>query len=230
MMAGPMVRRLKDGTKTQTRRTGARWLKVKPGDVLHVREAYAIITCPECDGYGEIVDPKHPDHPSNTGDGEDENWCLRCVRDEYPLQFTEGEVCVYRADGERNDVERWTPAVHMPLSLVRMRLLVKRVWQERADGISEADAIAEGMEGLTVDDLLEMAGGSKRLVINLLHGLQRGRKCSQAYLRESWLYFGKYSWPVMAARERLLLVLAVLGAKPDDMVTAIEFEVQHVDR
>lgn len=187
MMAGPMVRRLLDGTKTQTRRTGARWLKVKPGNVLHVREAFA----PPCERVGR-------------------------------------ERTIYAADwGDDPPNPRWTPAVHMPLSLVRMRLLVKRAWRERVDDISEADAIAEGMERVTVEDLLEMAGGSKRLVINLLHGLQRGRKCSQGYLREAWLYFGKYSWPVMAARERFRLVLGILGAKPDTMVTAIEFEVIH---
>ena len=187
MMAGPMVRRLKDGTKTQTRRTGKRWTKVKPGDVLHVREAFS------------------------RNDGS-----------------LFGGGVLYRADNiVFSNFGGWTPAVHMPLHLCRMRLLVKRVWQERADEISEADAIAEGMEGVTVEDLLEMAGGSKRLVINLLYSLQRSRKCSQAYLRESWLYFGKYSWPVMAARERFRLVLSILGAKPGDMVTTIEFEVRN---
>ena len=32
------------------------------------------ITCPECDGTGDIDDPNHPMHPSQTGDREDETW------------------------------------------------------------------------------------------------------------------------------------------------------------
>lgn len=213
MMAGPMVRRLLDGTKTQTRRMGKRWLKVKPGDVLHVREAF------------------RPDWLSGTGKGYLYRADNRFVTIDYSSGDDEtlwGKHC--QAHDRRGLGTHWTPAVHMPLDVCRMRLLVKRVWQERADEISEADAIAEGMEGVTVEDLLEMAGGSKRLVINLLYSLQRSRKCSQAYLRESWLFFGKYSWPVMAARERFRLVLSILGAKPGDMVTTIEFEVIHDHR
>lgn len=183
MMAGPMVRRLLDGTKTQTRRTGARWLKVKPGNVLHVREAFA----PPCERVGR-------------------------------------ERTIYAADwGDDPPNPRWTPAVHMPLALVRMRLLVKRVWQERADDISEADAIAEGMEAVTVDDLLEMAGGSKRKVFSA---------CLVAEGGHCWAEWWKFEakWEMMNMRMRFRLVLAVLGAKSDDVVTAIEFEVQHDHR
>lgn len=184
MMAGPMVRRLKDGTKTQTRRTGARWTKVKPGDVLHVREAFA----PPCERVGR-------------------------------------ERTIYAADwGDDPPNPRWTPAVHMPLSLVRMRLLVKRAWRERVDDISEADAITEGMERVTVDDLLEMAGGSK------IKCLRAFRDFKPEYLRVREWDTIESDWRVLTEQERFRLVLAVLGAKPDDVVTAIEFEVIHDHR
>lgn len=40
-------------------------------------------TCPTCKGEGRILDPYHSQHPSQTGDGEDQDWCLDCSeRDE----------------------------------------------------------------------------------------------------------------------------------------------------
>lgn len=40
-------------------------------------------TCPTCKGEGRILDPSHSQHPSQTGDGEDQDWCLDCSeRDE----------------------------------------------------------------------------------------------------------------------------------------------------
>lgn len=36
------------------------------------------IDCETCGGTGEIDDPGHPMHPSNTGDLPDEDWCLDC--------------------------------------------------------------------------------------------------------------------------------------------------------
>lgn len=188
MMAGPMVRRLLDGTKTQTRRTGARWLKVKPGDVLHVREAFGSL---------------------------EYHWL-----EEHDIR--------YRADCDAEELKRretlemhWTPAVHMPLHLCRMRLLVKRVWQERADSISEADAIAEGMAGVTVEDLIEMAKGGS---LKIMKALEAGGWTAVA----QWL--AVHGWPRMSPVMRYRIVLGILGAKPDDVVTAIEFEVRHVNR
>ena len=128
-MATPLVPMVLDGTKTQTRRVGARWLKVKPGDVLAMREAV----------YRNTEGPMYKYGP------------------------------LYKADGYNIGAQKWTPAVHMPLDLVRVHLHVTRVWQERADAISEADAVAEGMSGLTVEGLLELAGGSKRKVVQALY-------------------------------------------------------------
>jgi len=63
------------------------------------------------------------------------------------------EDWVYRADGERvddyseefNTKREFVRAQHMPLEFVRMRLRVERVWAERVQEISEADAKAEGV-------------------------------------------------------------------------------------
>lgn len=198
MMAGSMVRRLLDGTKTQTRRTGARWTKVKPGDVLHVREAFR----PFVNIRAHRTYVYRADMAERLVAREDfDLWSQRY----FPFR-------------DSGDPFRWIPAVHMPLDVCRMRLLVKRVWQERADDISEADAIAEGMKGVTIEDLLEMAGGSKR-------------KVRKAWgLVDDWQSIRELIWPLVPCWRRFQLVLGILGAKPDDMVTAIEFEVIHDNR
>ena len=43
------------------------------------------MTCPTCGGCGEIEDETHPDHPTPTGDGADQTWCLDCNRDPAPI-------------------------------------------------------------------------------------------------------------------------------------------------
>lgn len=174
MMSTALVPMVLSGEKTQTRRIGARWLKVKPGDVLAMREAFALNPL-----------PVHP--------------------------------VLYRADhGVSAQSHGWTPAVHMPIHLVRVQLHVARVWQERADDISEQDAIAEGMGALTVEGLLEMAGGSKRKVLVAWQGSLISSRV--------WECFAERDWPSMTAAERFRLVAGVLGAKPDTMVTCIEFK------
>lgn len=121
MMSGVLPRLILDGHKTQTRRSGKRWERVKVGDVLHVREAFCARYC----------------SPS----------------EEMPLG------CAYRADYDRVELDglvpepKWTPAVHMPLELCRCRIRVTGIRHEVLGDISEADAVAEGMEQLTILDL-----------------------------------------------------------------------------
>lgn len=50
----------------------------------------------------------------------------------------------FQADEEWHEKAKWRPSIHMPRWASRIDLLVKRVWVERVQDISEADAIAEG--------------------------------------------------------------------------------------
>jgi len=42
LMKGPLARATLEGRKTQTRRTSLRWLNAKPGDLIYVRETWAV--------------------------------------------------------------------------------------------------------------------------------------------------------------------------------------------
>ena len=116
IFSGPMVRALLDGRKTQTRR---------------------ITPCPLA--------------KVEVGD-------LLYVREAFTL--TQLDTAVYRADatdefGDRwNSIEvgdprkevKWRPSIHMPRVKSRLTLRVNRVFFDPIQRISEADAIAEGIE------------------------------------------------------------------------------------
>jgi len=61
------------------------------------------------------------------------------------------DCAVWREAFERDGRSQpaWKPSIHMPKWACRIKLVVKRVWVERVQDISEEDAIAEGV---VVDD------------------------------------------------------------------------------
>lgn len=111
-----MVRAILGGRKTQTRRVK------KYGKLGH----YA--PCP----YGQPGD-------------------VLWVRESYCRGYFDGGTNGYKADWTRVAAEyvkepKWTPSIHMPKEAARIWLRIKDVRVERLNAISEADAIAEGVE------------------------------------------------------------------------------------
>lgn len=166
IFSGPMVARLLDGSKTQTRRLlklsaaanphgttipsyydraqvgrlfGAMLstvgkgsvlapIKCKVGDRIWVRESVACGACA-------------PSKPSY--------WAPSFWRREQGTPRNPNGLW-YRADGlepEKQITERgkWRPAIHMPRWASRITLTITEVRVERLNGISEEDAIAEGI-------------------------------------------------------------------------------------
>lgn len=151
LFSGAMVRALLAGTKTQTRRV----VKMKPHQQIEERgdgtpwpwmydserDADAWLTCP----YGQPGDRlwvreawQHSNHPYGPYDED----CMVFYR----ADFLDD---VHGPDGEKSPeghYRTWRPSIHMPRTASRIVLEIKSVRVERLHDISEADAIAEGIE------------------------------------------------------------------------------------
>lgn len=89
----------------------------QPGDVLYVRECWALVTS----------------HPLDGGDAETI----------YRADYIKGNRRDWWNESRLFD-GRWRPSIHMPKRAARTWLHVKRVWVELVQDISEEDARAEG--------------------------------------------------------------------------------------
>ena len=164
IFSAPMVRALLDGRKIQTRRVIRDEVPAAPAfdNVVHKPRHAA----PYLDAY--CGERKTPANPRGMGPW----WCWwtrddRCgaqfqvgyvpgdrlwVREAHSLRVTPeaatdgiGRVW-FRADPEWGDEVRWRSPIHMPRWASRLTLNVTDVRVQRLQGISEDDAIAEGLE------------------------------------------------------------------------------------
>ena len=163
LFSGPMVRAILEGRKTQTRRV----IKPQPKSELF-RVGHYHETC--IDRHGN----EYPSCDEMFGiSSEDGEWSTKCpygvdgdrlwVRETwFDNQASDDGCtdqsparCVYRADGEFGEQfasdylhAKWTPSIHMPRWASRIDLEITGVRVERLNEISDADAMAEGCEGL----------------------------------------------------------------------------------
>ena len=160
LFSAPMVRALLAGTKTQTRRAVSRGNSVldwdgnslakwggldlsiatafnriyprwRPGDRLWVKETFGLHA--------------HLDFT---------DWHRGSIRGEIEDDIRERFAVAYRADHYDKDHAAWRPSIFMPRWASRITLEITDVWVQRLRDISEADAIAEGVEASSPPDLL----------------------------------------------------------------------------
>ena len=136
MFKAPLVRAILEGRKTQTRRVAK---PVKHPDLgnLYTPGALAMGREPQ-----HVIDRACP-----FGQPGDHIY----VRETFSRHPKWGQLA-FRADGEEfEDADgwlwepKWMPSIHMPKELARIWLEITGVRLERIQDISEADAIAEGV-------------------------------------------------------------------------------------
>lgn len=167
LFSTPMVRAILEGRKTQTRRI----LKIQPDD-RGVRMTSVLFE----DYHGNELKPKY-----QKGD-------ILWVKETW--RYTDASLndhpgYVYRAsdpDWETLEGWKWKPSIHMPKEAARIFLKVTNVRAERLQDISEEDAIAEGVERISVapfvhrfknyvdDEELEFAESSFRTLWESING------------------------------------------------------------
>ena len=124
LLKGPMVKSVLAGRQTQHR------VPVRPQPAWVASPAVAFKTS-DADPKGIIKCPfGRPGHTL---------W----VRENFRVGACDS--LFFQADEEWHEKAKWRPSIHMPRWASRIDLLVKRVWVERVQDISEADAIAEGV-------------------------------------------------------------------------------------
>jgi hypothetical protein len=146
LFSAPMIRALLAGTKTQTRRA----LKCQPIDIIPMPKApdreWVILEQREPEPKGKVVRCRF-------GAPGDVLWCRETwARNANQLSDTYIETStVYRADGEQRALDNglelpWRPSIHMPRWASRLTLRITDVRVQRLQEISEADAMAEGIQ------------------------------------------------------------------------------------
>jgi hypothetical protein len=146
LFSAPMVRALLAGTKTQTRRIVKPQPEVCGADWLAKRRdgpAQFLYYWPRGDGYA--VNDRFVAESCPYGQPGDRLWVRESIH--------RGDACArYSADGSVVNLADWRwkrdnlPSIHCPRELSRITLEITGVRVERLQGISEADAKAEGAQ------------------------------------------------------------------------------------
>ena len=167
LFSGAMVRAILAGTKSQTRRV----VKPQPTKAAGTHRGYPLPLMandwawPHPRTSGATTISNRPNGPLGWeihcpyGQPGDRLW----VRETFTTKDRDGEftyapfyladvtdpygLCLTTEDGPRYVEQlRWTPSIHMPRKASRLTLEITGVRVERLQSISEADAIAEGLD------------------------------------------------------------------------------------
>lgn len=156
LFPAPMVRALRDGRKTQTRRV----LKPQPPAEVSVAGVFSDGLFAWMSGDPEDLESWefHGDFKAPFQSG-DRLWVREAhaivPRTAYRMSTgvhqalrpdDDHDAAVYREGWERSRPGRWRPSIHMPRWASRLTLLVTEVRVQRLQNISEEDARAEGIE------------------------------------------------------------------------------------
>ena len=196
LFSGPMVRAILDGRKTQTRRA----IKYLPP------LGWPLDWCPKWlrDKVGFAKLAGHPERYCPYGQPGDRLW----VRETHRWDGVDPKIAVrekrtdtltYRADwdGDRAiDDCPWRPSRFMPRWASRITLEITDVRVERLQDITEDDAMAEGLERVALDGLMEMTPLGMRPEIGWMNYSAGGgfNKAARSFATLWQSINGKDSW------------------------------------
>ena len=206
LFSGPMIRALLSGAKTQTRRV----VKLQPEDVFaHEVASYsqatgATVHYPKdatatvfSDGLWYSLGPSAAGPIACPyGQPGDVLW----VRETWSRAklYPASHEMFYRADGDvlgrqlsLSYVERekcWRPSIHMPRWASRLTLRITDVRVERVQEISEDDAIAEGVDTITMADVARQAAWSRRQDFSRLWDSINGQRAGCSWADNPWCW------------------------------------------
>ena len=172
LFSGPMVRAILDGRKNQTRRV----VKIPPHiahgelSLTRMQDSYPDGTRPI---WGDDYEPNLFSTRNRFGRMGDWLWVREtwnvvpvgrpaplCGTDGIPKSLPDGWGVMYQASGDCcTKLVGWRPSIHMPRWASRITLEITGVRVERLQEISEADAIAEGIE--EIRNLPSVRGSTK---------------------------------------------------------------------
>lgn len=171
LFSGPMVRAILDGTKTQTRRV----LKpqIETFDVAPGRSCAIEIAWDVDDGKGRIWKGSYPAGATEFGWKKgtgvlttqtvhyapgDRLW----VRETFAHVTNFPPSVRYYATDDVHELRRKRPGIHMPRWASRLTLTVTDVRVHRLQDISEEDAVAEGVDAISMADVKRQSAWSRR--------------------------------------------------------------------
>lgn len=166
-----MVRAIIEGRKTQTRRIMKPQPQEVDGVVYHAGGYPNLLPCPQ----GEVGD-----------------WLW--VRETWRPKthnFPTGHPYEYRATAEQDGTPTdgpWKPSLFMPRAASRITLQITEIRVERLNDISEADAIAEGIEHLFTEKEIEQNPELSLSKNSWKNYLWHGRSGVKRRLIENWEY------------------------------------------
>ena len=153
IFSAPMVRALLNGSKTQTRRVA----KLTANG--HVKEPRGQRRWHPADPEGRLACPY--------GQAGDQLWVRETWLQTNP--FTEGGLHTYgyrATDSEEFPDAIWKPCIHMPRAASRITLEITDVRVERLQGISETDAIDEGIQRWPLGFRVDVSASPKHECMN----------------------------------------------------------------